>query len=342
MTLLQHAQQFDLHGRGQLSDLVEEEGSPVGQFKSSFTAAGSSGKGPFLVSKEFRFDECFRKSGDVASDEGAAGARTDLVNVAGKDLFPRPRLTRDQYGGAGLSNGAGLILDSLQGGTRPDDAPVGLAQAAQLLAQLLDLSMEGVALRGIADEDQQFVDAERFRKGRITASLDHLPFGREILIPRDDDDGKQGPTLPHPLEDGKPLGNVIFRGGHMQVTDDHIDLLSIDQGQGFFPGRGLEDSIVVFEDHGHLPPNRFLVIHQEDGGQCWVGCRLLLGHEEMEDPECYRREVGAAAATDGAAGSVAYGTLLCNGRMMLNSVPRPTWLATSIRPPCCSMMSRQE
>src|SRR3989339_958427 len=49
LLLLQNSEEFDLEGWSNVADLIEEEGTSVGEFKSTFTHFARIGKGSFLV-----------------------------------------------------------------------------------------------------------------------------------------------------------------------------------------------------------------------------------------------------------------------------------------------------
>ena len=54
---LQHPQELDLGGLGDLADLVQEHRAAVGLFETAGAAPGGAGKGPLLVAEELAFEQ---------------------------------------------------------------------------------------------------------------------------------------------------------------------------------------------------------------------------------------------------------------------------------------------
>ena len=52
LALLQHTQQLNLHLERHIANLIEEEGTALGHFKTAFTGSKSTGKSTLFVTKE--------------------------------------------------------------------------------------------------------------------------------------------------------------------------------------------------------------------------------------------------------------------------------------------------
>ena len=111
--LLQDAEQLHLDAVGELADLVEEDGAPVGHLEASPPLAHGAGEGSLLVPEELRLDEGLREGHAVHRHEGLLLPRRVLVQGLGEELLARPALSEEQDGhvlpGHGIHVGKGLL-----------------------------------------------------------------------------------------------------------------------------------------------------------------------------------------------------------------------------------------
>ncbi len=63
LVLLEDAEQLGLGFQGELADLVQEQGAPVGQLEAADAPGDGAGEGPFLVAEEFALDEARGEGG---------------------------------------------------------------------------------------------------------------------------------------------------------------------------------------------------------------------------------------------------------------------------------------
>ena len=98
--VLEDAEDLGLHVHAHGADLVEEEGSSVGDFKEAFFAGDGRGEGSLDVAKEAGFEEIGRDRAGVDGDEGAVAAGGVLVDRFGDELFAGAGFALDQDGGA--------------------------------------------------------------------------------------------------------------------------------------------------------------------------------------------------------------------------------------------------
>ena len=105
LTLLQHAQQIGLRLQADIADFVEEYRATFGDFKFSLLAILRAGERALFVTKEFAFEQRLGERAAVNDDQGMEAAHAGRVNGAYHQLFPGPTLTGDQHIGVGGAHG---------------------------------------------------------------------------------------------------------------------------------------------------------------------------------------------------------------------------------------------
>ncbi len=108
--LLQHTQQFHLHGQRHLTDFVQEDGAAACDFKQAALVLIGSGKSALQVSEEFAFQQSLGKGAAVHGYERLGGARRTNVNGAGYQFLTGTALTVNQNGAGGGSDGTHRLL----------------------------------------------------------------------------------------------------------------------------------------------------------------------------------------------------------------------------------------
>ena len=94
---LQHTQEQGLAVRGQFADLVQEQHSVVGGAEEAWCVRDRAGESPLDVPEQLRLGQVAPHPGAVELAEGStASSLRVMVEVAGDELFPGPRLARDQ------------------------------------------------------------------------------------------------------------------------------------------------------------------------------------------------------------------------------------------------------
>jgi hypothetical protein len=93
------AQQLDLGGRRDVTDLIEEQRPALGQLDLARLARGRSREGPLLVPVELALEERLGQRPALDLHEGAGAARGQLVDPAGHQLLARAGLAADEHGG---------------------------------------------------------------------------------------------------------------------------------------------------------------------------------------------------------------------------------------------------
>ncbi len=97
--LLQHPQQFGLEGGGNLADLVEKQGSAMGQLEAALAFGGGARERTFFVSEQLRFEQGFGQRGAIQGHERPFAPGAEVVNSPGDDLLAGPAFAAQQHRG---------------------------------------------------------------------------------------------------------------------------------------------------------------------------------------------------------------------------------------------------
>src|SRR5262245_27270071 len=246
LSLLQHAQQFHLHGRRQLADLIQKKSATVGQFETALAARVGAGERAFFVAEKLRFDQAFGQRRDVAGEKRGAGARAEAVHGLGQHLLACARFAGDQDGRACDSHRARLVSDAAQRRTRPYYAALP-ACFAELIAEVEVVLFEQVVVGRATDNDLDFVDVEWLMEKIVSAPLYDFERGLPILVAGDDYNRQQRVEFTRRLEDGQTLGDVRFDGRHTQVAEHYVDRLGFEELQSLPARIRLENAIFIFQ-----------------------------------------------------------------------------------------------
>ena len=87
LPLLQDAQQFDLHGQGQFTDLIEKDGGAIGNLKQPFSVGLGSCEGPPDMAELLAFQQGFRDRAAVHRHHLGGAAGRAVVDAVGDHLF---------------------------------------------------------------------------------------------------------------------------------------------------------------------------------------------------------------------------------------------------------------
>ena len=153
-------------------------------------------------------------------------------------------------------------------------------------------------LEGVGDDAPQLLGREGLRDVVEGPVLQGLAGGLDVGVAGEDDDDEVRLLLPQGLQDLHPA-----QAGHLQVRDDDVVAPGPGHLQAFVPGRRRVDLVAgPGEDPARALEDDVLVVDEQQ----------LVRHGPLS-----RR-----ARRHGA------------GSLMMNSVPFPTWLLTSIVPLC--------
>ena len=96
-TLLQHAQQLDLHGHGHALDFIEEQRATAGMFQLANAPLARAGEGPGFVAKHFAVEKRVGQPAAVDGHKVALAAWAGFVQAAGHQLLAGAGLAVDQH-----------------------------------------------------------------------------------------------------------------------------------------------------------------------------------------------------------------------------------------------------
>ena len=94
--VLQKGQQLGLHGQGQLANLVQEHGSPVGQLHQALFSLIGPGKGPLFIAEELRLQQCVGDGAAVDLHQRGLPPGTAVVDGVDHHPLARSRLSADK------------------------------------------------------------------------------------------------------------------------------------------------------------------------------------------------------------------------------------------------------
>src|SRR5690554_5542667 len=106
---LDGAQQFYLHGQGQVGHFVQEKSAAVGAAEQTGFIVNGAGEAAFLVAEEFAFHQFRRYGSAVDGDEWAVGSRALQVDHPGNQFFTAAGFTADKRRSLAAGQFAGLV-----------------------------------------------------------------------------------------------------------------------------------------------------------------------------------------------------------------------------------------
>jgi hypothetical protein len=155
----------------ELADLVEEDRALVGGLELADLVVDGAGEGALDVAEELRLDQGLGDRAAVDGDQGAAGARRSLVDLAGDQLLAGAGLAGDHDGDvdAGDLLDAAVDVDHLRAGAddlAEADALEAPREAGALAAQLVEEL-------GVLDEERGLggEDAEGLESGLVKRAI---------------------------------------------------------------------------------------------------------------------------------------------------------------------------
>src|SRR5262249_5153120 len=94
--ILKNPQQFGLRSQGDIANFIQENGAAVGLLKTANPTSAGACESAAFVAEQFAFEQRFRDSGAIDSDEGAANAVAMLINRARDQFFTGSGFTTNQ------------------------------------------------------------------------------------------------------------------------------------------------------------------------------------------------------------------------------------------------------
>ena len=141
-----------------IADFVEEKRAAVGLLKFADFVVDGAGEAAFDMAEKFGFDEFFGDGGAIDFDERAFVAEAGGVQRACDEFLAGAAFAVDQNAAVGGSGDGDLLAQRLHGNAVADD----LIAVAEFGAQGLVFFFEAALLHGVADQDNNFFQAERF------------------------------------------------------------------------------------------------------------------------------------------------------------------------------------
>src|SRR5690606_6311040 len=89
LPFLQEAQKLDLQRQRNVANLVEEQGSSVGQFDLALGGLDCTGEGPLLMSEQLAFEQVLRNGRAIDGDETAVLSPARVVQALREQLLAR-------------------------------------------------------------------------------------------------------------------------------------------------------------------------------------------------------------------------------------------------------------
>ena len=116
---------------------------------------------PFLVPEQFTFDQRFRYRRAVEWDERALTPRTVVMDGTGDQFFPRPAFPADEHGRSRARDLFNFRVDLFHGRAFADEVMEGVP-LDHLGAEIPNLASQLLRLKGLGDDEPEFVHIKRF------------------------------------------------------------------------------------------------------------------------------------------------------------------------------------
>jgi hypothetical protein len=99
---LQHAEEFRLQRRGEIIDIVEKYGARVREFEEALLVVRGAGERPAFVPEELAFEQIVWERRQADLHKGGMRARTEPMQILGKQLLPDPGFADEEHRAIGL------------------------------------------------------------------------------------------------------------------------------------------------------------------------------------------------------------------------------------------------
>ena len=170
--LLDDAQELGLGGRGQLGNLVEEQGPPIRRLEPTVSLPlGACERAP-LVAEQLCLDEGLGQGTAVHRHERSVAARPPVVEHAGDQLLASPAFARDHRGGIRLGDGLDQREEATHGRRLTDQQRLGLL-IRQGGARLVQLGTQTANRSDTLQAVKQVVGLEGLRQIVVRANAAH-------------------------------------------------------------------------------------------------------------------------------------------------------------------------
>jgi len=213
---LQHAEQLPLRLHAEVGDLVEKEGSLVGDLEEPLLGGDGAGEGALDVAEQLAFQERGRQGRAIAGQQGVILAAAEPVDRADDHLLARPALAGYQHGPVGGADAFDQGEDAFHGSAFADDA-LEPAMHLQLAAEAGVFADQGGPLADLLQDQLQLAGREGFAQivgGPLLHRLDGRLHGR---MAGDDHDLAGDAGRLHGVEDLQAV-----HAGHLQIDQEDV------------------------------------------------------------------------------------------------------------------------
>ena len=315
--LLKRAQQLGLQRQWHVSDLVEEQRSPMGLHEQPGMGRPGVGEGPLHVAEQLALQQRLRQRRAVDGDHRGVLAAAGVVERACDSLLAGAALPGDQDRGVRIGHSLDELPDRLHRRALARDL-ADHAGGVHLLSQASDLVAQGAVLHGTV---------ERQGEGRHVERL-----GDEVVGPGPD--GLDGRL--HAAEGGdhhhrrvRSVGGDLraqvdaVAATQVDVGDHDVELLGLEQPEGLV-GRGPRAARVALgRQLGHQRVTHLSIVVDDQNSPGHTTC-LPFRHARCLDSGSRRAESQDA----------------CRGKYTVNPGPRLAARLRTSQPPCSLMMPR--
>ncbi len=134
--ILEDVQQLGLQQRRHLANFIEQDRPFVAEFEFAGLGVRGAGESSGFITEQFAFEQVGGHSRAIHFEEGAVGARRELVDQAGEHFLAGTALTKQKHRNVDVSDESGLRANLFHRGAGSDEEHV--------VAKFFDLA--GVAL----------------------------------------------------------------------------------------------------------------------------------------------------------------------------------------------------
>ena len=261
--LLEKAQQPGLHVRGDVADLVQEQGPAVRLLDEALLVLDRVGEGPLDVAEQLALQQGGLGGAAVHDDEGAARARRLVVQDARRHFLARAGLAEKQHRGGGPGHPRQQLQEAGHGRGLAADQAVGGGGSAGRLRGGVPFGGSGCAglLQPGAHPADQLLAVERLGQVVHGPCLHGVHRVRDGPVGREHDHRDVSPVFGH-----LPEQRLSAHAGHLHVRDDQVHGFARQHLQGGLGAvrqkraqpRRKQPRLQHLEDV-------FVVVHHEDG-----------------------------------------------------------------------------
>ncbi len=213
---LQDPEQLGLHGRRDVSHLVEEQGAAVGLLEPADLPPFGAGERPPLVAEELALEQCVVKHRTVQRDERLVPAAARGMKGLGNQLLACSGLTQDEHGGSERPDLLDQVEDLPHLRTLGDHR-VKAVVFLELFPQFLELVDQPSPFEGPLDEEAKVIRVIRLGQKIVRSGLHRPERIGSVAVGGEHDDSNRDPLGP---EAGEKIKAAHV--GHPEIGDHQM------------------------------------------------------------------------------------------------------------------------